>query len=1648
MKVVVLFFIFQVLGGSFIAAKSFQVTVSGIQITFDRQLSGDRVGQHKVPPLSPVSVEIRAIVSSPVDNAILIDYFPNDWTVIDPNGGNISAHDSQYNKIEWSVSTVSSSILISYVIMAPQRTIPPTTYYFRPELTYSGGNAIGENWRVIVADPTTGDYITVDFSRGTHENTENVDNAVRLRQGYIQGRFTSRVFDLENVSTLENLIWTENEPTLFFQKNDNVGAEPTTLVDGSSRKGTVAGGPIGNTRTADGVYENIQEFNNGTSTSTSYNPSAYSLLGNTALVSGTVSNVTGNDNVYMGFRSYPSTFSGDVRVAENENVATYNASTTYQDRVVLTWTPATQDNYLIIATAEIKRTASQAGRTTSAQLTIDGTSVAETFVADDTATTINRDFVAFKVSNLTAAPHTIKIQYATTHTGNTATIKNARIIVMAIGSNFRSSEPAGGTTSSTTYTDIATLTFTPDITENWLILGHADTTNATAANFNGVMLSIDGENSGETYTVRSSASYYLTAAFQRVVSLSQSVSHSLKIQMKSVSGTVLTYKNVQLYAIPIGSVFGEAFKENSDAQSTTTLATPGADKTTLNFTPSSPGDYLILATGQINTTSLTVFVGARLTVGNTVYGDENIDIASTGHWAAFAIHKKLTLSGAQTVKISFYAQTAGTTVLIRNARIVALRLPTASGYTENMEFTGASNTYDWDNIVLTVDSQWSRDSVGATVQLYNYTLGRYAASGENGYLSYTSSAANVDETKTLTVTASPTQFRDASGNWKIRISGVKTGTRGFDLKVDWVDFKPTWTPKIYSLRWQHTIENVRTLYDNRNDNYTLKVKGLTSGDSEKIGIYIWKSVSSTWEFVDNLATAERTITKVLENIENYLAGNNVYVRYQDWDNTDNTQTTLHVDFSIVEENVLFKSEVKLRVRVSTDNITWSDNLGPDGTSNTYFNTSPASLTNIQTNRYIQYIVYFWSENEILSGASGPKIENVKIEYIPTPTTWRAIETWTGTLRAPSQWRSIESWTGTVKATAAWRTIETWTGTVRATSTWRNIETWTGTVRATSQWRFAEEWTGTVMATATWRTIETWMGTVRATSIWRQIETWMGTARAPARWKSIETWTGTVNAPYVWRAMETWTGAVRASVASKIIETWAGTLRAPASWRKIETWTGSIRAVGLPTSSVDAISPYWQTSTPFTITATASDPSVGGHVTRVTLWYRYSAAGLSWDNWENFGTLTTASWSWSFTAPNGDGHYEFYSRAFDEQYNREPAPAAADAVCGVDTQPPAVASVIVNGNASTTNSTSVIITIAATDNTSGVVQMQLSNDNVTWTAWENFDNAKSYALPSGDGNKTVYVRVKDNAGWTSAVASDSIELKNPIAVPTTTTLIGDIPAGSTGTADLTSRKIGFTKIRITTSASVTGATISVEQLPIGSLLNERGGAPIPNQLGTAYQFFWVIETNIDRSLMTSVRIEFRIDRDWIMHNNIDERTITIYRLSGAWQELSTQYLSADGSYFYYEALSSGTSIFIAVGKRSSQVPVFPVPTAEEPNPSTSDVPPPSNIPSGLIVILMLTGMIASLIIAYSLSRPKNNVMFGRFLHVGRKFMSKKVGEDLEEGYCLIHRGLSNMIGNAIKLSKQIRRELSSKESYLYKLWNRAMGRIIVGLSGMC
>ena len=92
---------------------------------------------------------------------------------------------------------------------------------------------------------------------------------------------------------------------------------------------------------------------------------------------------------------------------------------------------------------------------------------------------------------------------------------------------------------------------------------------------------------------------------------------------------------------------------------------------------------------------------------------------------------------------------------------------------------------------------------------------------------------------------------------------------------------------------------------------------------------------------------------------------------------------------------------------------------------------------------------------------------------------------------------------------------------------------------------------------------------------------------------------------------------------------------------------------------------------------------------------------------------------------------------------------------LDKNPP-TGTITINNETASTSSPAVTLKLSAND-TSGIDQMRFSNNGTDWTPWETYATSKNWTLPSGDGEKTVYVQFKDNAGWVSSNYSATILL---------------------------------------------------------------------------------------------------------------------------------------------------------------------------------------------------------------------------------------------------------------------------------------------------
>jgi hypothetical protein len=486
----------------------------------------------------------------------------------------------------------------------------------------------------------------------------------------------------------------------------------------------------------------------------------------------------------MTFRSYPNY---DFRFGESLGESSWSADTDYHDKVVLTFTPPTSADYIVIATAEVQGDCISPPDV-KARLIIGGSTYQE-LIYRIKDTTDWYPFCALKRINLPASSQTLKIQYAISSTTLTAKIRNARLYAFSLSNQYAESE-GESTSTSTTWQDKLALTFTPSTSGDYLILATANYGGSSTDYSTLLQFLKDGSvQAGPTRETSATEARY-TFGVMRKINL-DTTSHTFKIQYRTENtANTARIEFAHIVAIRVDQ-FSNNYYTESEGESAPAAANTVYDKVTNTYTAQA-ADHLIIGSISYKAGSTSYSVGVKLLQGGAV--DQSLLVEhkdSTDYESCFMMAKASLSAGSVTDKIQYYGES--TSARVKNARLISLQLPIQ---TVEVEFTGSSNTFDWTQIAWTVNSAWTTSSVPVTLQLYNYNLGQYPTSGD-GYISYASSAtSNTDETKSQTITTNPTNFRDSSGNWKIKVKGIKSAATQFDFKGDLIKFEVTYTPPV------------------------------------------------------------------------------------------------------------------------------------------------------------------------------------------------------------------------------------------------------------------------------------------------------------------------------------------------------------------------------------------------------------------------------------------------------------------------------------------------------------------------------------------------------------------------------------------------------------------------------------------------------------------------------------------------------------------------------------------------------------------------------------------------------------------------------------------------------------------------------------
>jgi hypothetical protein len=224
------------------------------------------------------------------------------------------------------------------------------------------------------------------------------------------------------------------------------------------------------------------------------------------------------------------------------------------------------------------------------------------------------------------------------------------------------------------------------------------------------------------------------------------------------------------------------------------------------------------------------------------------------------------------------------------------------------------------------------------LQVYDWINGTY----ENRLTLSSESWENLSYTLTSSENAE-------NGDVRVRIIDLNpSATSATAIYVDYLRVRSTVSlTDNYRLNWAHEITGIATGYDN----YKIRIYGYADSD-ENVGVYIWRTASSEWRFIDNLPTSPGWVENLLlgsgpDNILNYLDGNSLYIRY--FENTaDSTQTLIYIDYVVCEQSsaVPPTGEVAIRATTPLNGFRPLDN-SPDPNANTLWSIDNGNTWTVQ-----------------------------------------------------------------------------------------------------------------------------------------------------------------------------------------------------------------------------------------------------------------------------------------------------------------------------------------------------------------------------------------------------------------------------------------------------------------------------------------------------------------------------------------------------------------------------------------------------------------------------------------------------------------------------------------------------------------------------
>lgn len=184
------------------------------------------------------------------------------------------------------------------------------------------------------------------------------------------------------------------------------------------------------------------------------------------------------------------------------------------------------------------------------------------------------------------------------------------------------------------------------------------------------------------------------------------------------------------------------------------------------------------------------------------------------------------------------------------------------------------------------------------------------------------------------------------------------------------------------------------------------------------------------------------------------------------------------------------------------------------------------------------------------------------------------------------------------------------------------------------------------------------------------------------------------------------------------------------------------------------------------------------------------------------------------------------------------------------------------------------------------------------------SADSTACDSGYACTSGCVSTGSSSSGGGSGGGGATTVESTVTVPA---IDPNVPA----TFDVDSSKTSSLKVdnvTLDTNEAATGVQITVKDSSLPTGANLAIGSD-----GLTYKYL-SITSSLANTAIDSAKISFKVEKSWLISNNIDVNTIALNRYSNnIWTKLPTTLVSQDSTYYYFEATTPGFSTFAITGQ---------------------------------------------------------------------------------------------------------------------------------------